>query len=237
MKRVPRLNEILEILVLSSFAMAQPLFDLLSRNVEFFVAHRSERLDIILLVFGICLLPAILIAMVETLAGFVGRKCQQGLHAIVIVVLTAAILLPALKIGGVSGKTSLVAAILLGIAFRWPASNTENCGSYDLSFARSGRFSLFSIPLSVYKLSFSKEVTSVAAAKIGAPATIVMVIFDEFPLASLLDKTRHTNRSTILILALSKAATWYRNANRQRRHIECGPGHLDEDTWPTSTCT
>ena len=217
MKRsVPRLNEILEILVLSSFAMAQPLFDLLSRNVEFFVAHRSERLDIILLVFGICLLPAILIAMVETLAGFVGRKCQQGLHAIVIVVLTAAILLPALrKIGGVSGKTSLVVAILLGVAFSLACFQYRKLRLFMtfLSPAAVVFPLVFLFHFPVYKLSFSKEVTSVAAAKIGAPAPIVMVIFDEFPLASLLDETRHINSFRYPnFLALSKAATWYRNA-------------------------
>ena len=213
---VPRLNEILGILGLSSFALAQPLFDLLARNVEFFVAHRSGRLDIILLIFGVCLLPTILIATVETLAGFVGRKCQQGLHAIVIVVLTAAILLPAAEEGRWSIRQDVTGrgdppghCFFIGLL---PVPKTA--ALYDLSFARSGRLPpCFPIPHSCLQACFTKDVASVATTKVGAPASIVMVIFDEFPLASLLDETRQIDPVRYPnFFALSKAATWYRNA-------------------------
>jgi hypothetical protein len=42
------LADALHIFVLCSFALAQPLFDLLARSAEFFVAHRSQPLDIFL---------------------------------------------------------------------------------------------------------------------------------------------------------------------------------------------
>ena len=47
----------IHLLVLWSFAVAQPLFELLSDNAEFFVARGNTRADILLLAFGLVLLP------------------------------------------------------------------------------------------------------------------------------------------------------------------------------------
>ena len=39
----------LHVLALAAFALAQPLFDLLGRHPEFLIAHRADRLDLVLL--------------------------------------------------------------------------------------------------------------------------------------------------------------------------------------------
>ena len=58
------LIDALHIFVLSSFAFAQPLFGLLSRKAEFFVARHSKPVDIIVLILILCVvLPAILVAV------------------------------------------------------------------------------------------------------------------------------------------------------------------------------
>ena len=52
----------LHVLVLFSIALAQPLFSLLSRYAEFFVARQTEPVDLILLTLIVCLgLPLLLI--------------------------------------------------------------------------------------------------------------------------------------------------------------------------------
>lgn len=47
----------LHLLVLWSFAVAQPLFDLLGDAPEFFVARENSRGDIIVLALGLTLIP------------------------------------------------------------------------------------------------------------------------------------------------------------------------------------
>jgi hypothetical protein len=97
-------------------------------------------------------------------------------------------------------------AILLGVAFSLACFQYRKLRLFMtfLSPAAVVFPLVFLFHFPVYKLSFSKEVTSVAAAKIGAPAPIVMVIFDEFPLASLLDETATSTRFVILIFWLCR---------------------------------
>src|ERR671936_3185977 len=54
----------LHLLALCSFAVAQPLFDLLGKNPEFFVAHDSTRGDIVLFALALALgIPLLLLAV------------------------------------------------------------------------------------------------------------------------------------------------------------------------------
>src|SRR4051794_17288531 len=91
-----------DIFVLTSFAIAEPLFQLLSGNVEFFIARRSEPLEIILLVLGLCLFLPALIVLFEMLAGALGQKLRRAVHSAVLAMLFGLVLLPLLKrMGGI----------------------------------------------------------------------------------------------------------------------------------------
>src|SRR5439155_13106315 len=96
----------LHIFVLCSFALAQPLFDLLSRRVQFFVAHGSKPVDVILLVLILCILLPTIAVLIEWVAGLFGRPIRKGMHGLVVAGLVAAIALPVLKqMGRFSGAT------------------------------------------------------------------------------------------------------------------------------------
>jgi hypothetical protein len=69
--------ESLHTFTLCGFAIAQPLFDLLSRNAEFFIVRRSEPLDIFLLI------PAALV-VVEGGASLIHRRVREGIHSLVV---------------------------------------------------------------------------------------------------------------------------------------------------------
>ena len=56
----------IHIFVLFSFALVQPLLEITSRNAEFFVAHYSRPVDIILLLLLLCILLPGLIILLET---------------------------------------------------------------------------------------------------------------------------------------------------------------------------
>ena len=82
----------LHLFVLSVLAFAQPLFDILSKNAEFFVARGSKPFDVILLTISLTLIiPAILCA-IEYLIGLLGKWLQEVLHFVFITVLIAVIL-------------------------------------------------------------------------------------------------------------------------------------------------
>src|SRR3990170_5550965 len=110
------LTDCLHVFVLFSFVLA-PLFDLLSRNAEFFVARRSEPVDILLLVFILLVLLPSLVVFVEGVAGLLGRRIRKGIHGLAVAGLVACISLPALKlIGGVPSTVFFVGGVFLGIA-------------------------------------------------------------------------------------------------------------------------
>lgn len=49
-------SRLLHVWVLWAFAVAQPIYDVIRRNGEFFVAHEADRLDLILLTITLSLL-------------------------------------------------------------------------------------------------------------------------------------------------------------------------------------
>src|SRR5215467_16075960 len=98
------LIDALHIFVLFSFALAQPLFDILSRHVQFFVAHDSKPMDVILLVLILCIFLPSIAVVIEWVAGLFGRRVREGMHGLVVAGLVAATAMPVLKrMGGVPG--------------------------------------------------------------------------------------------------------------------------------------
>src|SRR5215471_1057014 len=108
----------LEIAALCSFAIAQPLFDLLSQNAEFLVVRRSQPLDIILLVLLVCLALPTAIVLLEMVIARLNCRVLPWLHALLVAALVAVLLLPIFKHWGKhSGMRWAVLALLVGLAF------------------------------------------------------------------------------------------------------------------------
>ena len=108
--------ESIHIFVLFSFAVSQPLFDLLSRNATFFVAHRSEPVDVIILIFILCVLLPSLVIIIEVLSGLLGQRARNGVHGFIVASLVTIIALPALnKIFPGPGIMILIGGVILGV--------------------------------------------------------------------------------------------------------------------------
>src|SRR4051812_28606619 len=73
--------------VLSAFALAQPIFNLLSDNPEFFAARGAPSGDVI--TFGIyaVLVPPLLGIALELPAGLIHRRARQAVHLLLMAVL------------------------------------------------------------------------------------------------------------------------------------------------------
>lgn len=116
-------TDALHLFVLTAFAVAQPLYDLLGRAPEFFVAHRAGPLAI--LSFALVLsagVPALLL-MCEAAASRVGTRVRRHLHTTFVAILATSAILPLadrgakLPAAGVIGL-SLLTGLAIAAAYR-----------------------------------------------------------------------------------------------------------------------
>jgi hypothetical protein len=206
---------LVHLFVLFGFAVAQPLFDLLSRNAEFFVARRSQPIDIILLTVLLCVgLPAILVCITAML-GWVSHRTRTWVHGCIVALLVAAIALPALKRIDLPGALLVIGASVLGIVATVSYQRFSPARLFLTALSPAllifPGFFLFSSP--VFKVVFVRDTTQAAPTRIDNPPPIVMVIFDEFPVTALLDEQRQIDPIRYPhFAAFAQDAIWFRNA-------------------------
>ncbi|HZC12840.1 MAG TPA: hypothetical protein VE270_02365, partial [Thermoleophilaceae bacterium] len=103
--------------VLSAFACAQPLFDLLGRTPEFFATRGSGAGEIIALGLTLVLVPPALLVGIELIGGLIDRRVRRGLHLAFVSALVALLALQAIQGVAEGGGLALVAlALVLGAA-------------------------------------------------------------------------------------------------------------------------
>jgi hypothetical protein len=206
----------LHLAALSAFAVAQPLFDVLALSPEFFVAHRASRLDIaflaLLLLF---VLPAITVALVLAL-DLIDPRAGTTVGLAAVGALTAAFALLAFKKMGEPPAATAIAFAL--------ASGAAGAFLYHRAAAFRSFVTLLALGIVAFPIAFmlrpaiaalrhGPESSRAAVAPAARPATIVFVVFDQFPLASLVDAGGAIERAAYPAFgALAERSTWYRNA-------------------------
>jgi Sulfatase len=195
---------------LSALAVAQPLFDLLSDNVEFFAVRGSSRWDVVFFALGIVVLPPLLMLALEVLAGFVHSRAASILHLAFLAALVALLALQALR-GLGTGALALAAALGAAAAFLYVRARPARALLSVVGAAPLLFLVLFLFFSPVSRLLDSPPEPRLANAPSGAP--VVMVVLDELPTVSLMrgdgeiDAVRYPN-----FARLADDATWYRNA-------------------------
>jgi hypothetical protein len=209
-------TDTLDLFVLSGFAFAQPLFDLLSRNATFFVAHQSKPVDIILLVLGLCLVVPATLVFLEKGTSLIGCGCKRITHIILVSSLVGAVLLPFLKrLERLPGIVLLLVSLALGLAFAltYLRFRSKRVSLVFLCPTLMLFPVLFLVKSPVHRAVVGGEDSSAVYPEFHSTAPVVMVIFDEFPLVSLLDERQGIDSNLFPnFAALSKGSTWYRNA-------------------------
>jgi hypothetical protein len=200
---------------LVALAVAQPLYDLLGRNPEFFVARRAGALDVAILVAGVSfLLPALLACTVGLAARIAPRLGDALLYAFV------ALLAGLLAVQGLDALFDapgirLVAgsvAIGLGAAFALSRSPALESGLRVLSAA------ILIVPGLLVCGAPLRQAVSGDAAQAALPPTsidrsLVMIVFDGLALNALLDAEGEIDAVRFPnFAALARESTWYRRA-------------------------
>jgi Sulfatase len=195
---------------LSALAVAQPLFDLLSRNVEFFAVRGSTRWDVVLFAVGIVVLPPLALLGFEALAGLAGRQAATVLHLAFLAALVGLLALQAIRGIGLAA-VALAAAIGAAAALAYVHLRAARMLASVVGAAPVLVVVLFLAFSPVSQLLESPPEPRLARAPSGSP--VVMVVLDELPTVSLLradgelDAVRYPN-----FARLAADATWYRNA-------------------------
>ncbi len=207
--------------VLVSFAVAQPVFDLLARQAEFFAARRAAPIDIVLFVGCLSLaLPALLIGA-ECLSGWGWHRLRAGLHTLLVAGLSSLISLHALNMlntwagpNGLPGLLLVLSALGLGGA---AAVSYRRCAPVRqfvtlLTPAMLIFPGLFVLASPVTSLLFPATASRLGPLAIPAPAPIIMLVFDALPLSALLDEQQQIDPVRYPHFAtLAREATWFRN--------------------------
>jgi len=208
---------IIHLFVLSSFAVAQPILDLIARNPTFLVAHRSQTSDIFVLVVVLVFLVPLPLVIVEVVARLFGRKAQAVTHIVLVSLLAGAIVLPPLKrLTDLSAVHLLGVALLIGFAFGflYHRFNGIRWVVMGLVLALPVFAFVFLANPSVSRLMMGAPRDPGRAASVKSTTPIIFVVFDELALTALLDSHGQIDRFRYPNLAtLASGATWYRDAS------------------------
>jgi hypothetical protein len=194
-----------------AFAVARPLFDLLGDIPQFFRLHDWPGGEIVAFALAVALLPPLILTGVEALVELVSSRAAQVLHLGLIVVLAAVIALEALSIAAT--VPAFAAALLIGAASGLIYARVRSARSLlsVLAPAPLVFLALFLLFSDASKLVLPQD-AEVRAASVRATAPVVLVIFDEFPVHSLMDAGGRIDARLFPSFArLARDATWYRN--------------------------
>jgi hypothetical protein len=209
-------RDALHLAVLASFAIAQPLYDLLGKYPAFFAAHDMGRWEVI--GFGVVLIavPVLVLVAFEALSLFGGERVRRWVHLVFVGGLAAIIALQIVRrFGGLPTSLVWLLSIGLGAAFAAAYTSVQGVRSF-LSILGPAPF----VFLALFLLASptSKLVTGGDAkawdAKSSFRPPIVMVMFDAFPGLLIqtpdhkVDAVRYPN-----LAKLSRDGAWYRNAS------------------------
>jgi hypothetical protein len=230
--------------VLSAFALAQPLYDLLRDNPEFFAARGSTSFEILSFAVLVVLLPPLLLLALELLAGLAHRRARQAVHLVFVALLVALIAVQALKKAVDASDAVLIlvsAAVGAGLAAAYARAEPVRSFLSILSPAPAVFLVLFLFFSPVSDLIFEGEAKAKSVGGV-ARAPVVVVLLDELPTESLLDdRGRVDSVRYPAFAALARHATWFRNAyavydSTERAQPAIMDGNYPEkDKLPTSS--
>lgn len=211
--RHPWLWRLVELAGVFALAVARPDLELAADTPEFFTVRDAS--DAAIVVFAIALIAAVplLLLGLEALADRLRSGLGERVHGVLLAVLLGALAVPFLVRltdgAGITGWLLLAAALAIGVAATVAARRWVPTRSFlrALGFAPPIVLALF---LADAPLGGANATDGLRVAR---PAPIVVVIFDEFPAASLYDRDGTVSRTRMPTFArLAREGTLWADA-------------------------
>ena len=207
---------VLHIAGLSALAVAQPLFDLLGRNAEFFVARGSQPVDVWVMTFALIFVPPAVALLLESIAWTVNVKLQRLVHLVIVGALAGAIILQVLvRLVSINGWVLIGLGVAGGVGVALLYDRTAGLRSFLTWLAPApiivAALFLFFTPVSRIALP-----GDVAIAGVGqvADTPVVLIVWDEFSSFGIatadgsIDARNYPN-----FARLAQDSTWFQRAS------------------------
>ena len=203
----------LHLATLFAFAVAQPLLDLAGRHPEFLVAHGMRTTSLVIFVLALALAFPISVGLLLLVLGKLSHRLESWMAALLVGVLSSLLALQVFtRTIPAPGPLLLTEAAGLGLGFAWLYRNFSQVRLF---------LTVLSPSILVFPLMFifSSRLITGDSGKHPLPAVdsqtpVVMVVFDELPLISLLDEQNQIDPVRFPNLAaLAGESHWFRNAS------------------------
>lgn len=209
-------QRLLELVALCGFAVAQPLLATFGTSPETFIFQDASRADIVVFALAIAVVPPVLLWLVEAVAGLAGARVVRVVHLSFVGALVGLVVVQALKqLGSLRGVVVVLVAVAVGLGAVAVYRRVDAARLFlRISAAAPALFvAMFLFSSSVAPL-VTETATSTASGSAGGSPSTVLVVFDEWPTASIIDTDGRIDRSRAPNLAaFADSATWYRNAS------------------------
>jgi hypothetical protein len=210
----------LELLAMCGFVVVQPLLEVIGGSPGFFLFHGVSGGQMMLLVALFTLLPPVVLWVVGALSGLAGRAVRSAVHLATIGLLLVLFMIQIGKhLTSLRGVVLTVLAVLV-TAVAVAAYIRFHATRQLLRFAAIGPLVFvllftFTSPASAVLRTGGAPLTDPSSAPeaTGPHPPIVVMLFDELPLVSLLDEDGDLDAERFPNFArLAGDSTWYRNA-------------------------
>src|SRR5438034_5520128 len=203
-----------QLFAVAGFAFAQPLFDILGKNAEFFAVRGSTPSDIVLFALVVTFAPALILLAIKVLFVLVTSRDAAVVHYVFLAGLGAVFGVQALKRSGIGGTAALIAgAIAIGVGIAVAAWRLPPVRSFltILAVAPLVFLTVFLFDSKVEELVFPATVHA-AVANVDSSTPVVYLLLDEFPLNALLEADGEIDAKRFPNFArLARTSTWFRN--------------------------
>jgi hypothetical protein len=184
--------EALHLFVLCSFAVAQPLYELLGRAPEFFVAHRAGPIAILSLALALTAGVPGLLVLVEALAARAGSRIRRHVHTTFVGALATLAMLPvADRLASLPADGVITVALLAGLGTA--AAHRRLMGARSFLTALSPGMMIFPLAFLLFTPVRGLVVPARAAGPtrlaIATSVPVVLIVFDQLSAPALLDDT------------------------------------------------
>lgn len=211
----PPATRFLDLAALSGFAVCQPVFAELSRATDYLVFVDAGPPQVLTLVIALVVVPPVALWALELLGAAILPGSRAGLHRFLVSSLLVVVALQAIGAVTTLGRWALIVAAaaagaLLGaVHARWQPAQLWMRLASPAPVVFAALF-LFVSPVAGV-LRQSGSLPEIPAVETASPA--VLVVFDEFPLLTLLDSDGAIDGQLFPNLAaLAGEATFFRNA-------------------------
>lgn len=199
---------------LCGLAVAQPLYDLLGRNPEFFAVRGSGRWEILVFALAVAVVPPAVLFGLEALVHLIRPGLRPAVHLVLVGLVASLLALEALR--RVGGPAALVLALGLaagvGVAFLYARWSVVRSFLSVLAPVPLVFLALFALGSSTSKLILPQDAPAGAGTASGR-TPVVLLVLDELAANALLDARRRIDPVRFPGFAeLARSSDWYRNA-------------------------